>query len=81
MSASVATGLDGISSKILKLSKNVIAPSLAHIINKSFSLGVVPEVWREARVTPVHKAGDVSNISNYTKIWVLSYHSWELQPI
>ena len=71
MSVNVATGLDGVSCKIVKLSKLVIAPTIAGIINKSFTLGTVPETWKEARVTPIHKAGDMTCVGNYRPISVL----------
>ena len=71
MSENVATGLDGISSKILRLSKNVIASTVTNIINKSFATGIVPDAWKEARVTPIFKAGDMTCISNYRPISVL----------
>ena len=48
-----ATGEDGISCNILKLSKHVIAQSLTDIINKSLIRGVVPCAWKRTRV--VHK--------------------------
>ena len=52
-----ATGEDGISCKILKLSKHVIAQSLTDIINMSLFRGVVPCAWKRARVVPIFKSG------------------------
>ena len=66
-----ATGEDGISCKILKLSKHVIAQSLTDMINMSLIRGVVPCAWKRARVVPIFKSGDISSLSNYRPISIL----------
>ena len=71
MSIDKATGEDGISCKILKLSKHVIAQSLTDIINKSLNTGVVPRAWKLARVVPIFKSGDTSCLNNYRPISIL----------
>ncbi|CAB4044338.1 Hypothetical predicted protein [Paramuricea clavata] len=52
-----ATGLDGLSSKILKMSASVIAEPLTLILNQSITYGYFPMRWKTARVAPVHKSG------------------------
>ena len=52
-----ATGLDGISAKLLKSSVHVICPSLLEIINLSISSGVFPDSLKIAKVNPIHKTG------------------------
>jgi hypothetical protein len=42
-----ATGKDGISSKILKLSKSVVAKPISKIINKSFETSTFPDKLKE----------------------------------
>ena len=59
LSQDKATGEDGISCKILKLSKHVIAQSLTDIINMSLIRGVVQCAWKRARVVPIFKSGDI----------------------
>ena len=66
-----ATGEDGISCKIVKLSKHAIAQSLTDIINMSLIRGVVPRAWKRARVVPIFKSGDISSLNNYRPISIL----------
>jgi hypothetical protein len=46
-----ASGIDGISSRILKLSAAVISPSLTSIFNQSILTGIFPNDWKIARIT------------------------------
>ena len=71
MDPSVATGVDGISSKFLKIACPAICTSLIYLINKSLFTGIVPEDWKMARVTPVFKGGDRDELTNYRPISVL----------
>jgi len=70
MSEKKATGLDDISSKILKLAKPAILSSLVYIMNLSLRTGVFPDLWKEAKVVPLHKGGDMS-INNFRPIAIL----------
>ncbi|EDO25908.1 predicted protein, partial [Nematostella vectensis] len=54
---SKATGLDGISAKLLKLAGPAIDMPLCKIINLSIKQSIFPTKWKQARVTPVFKAG------------------------
>ncbi len=71
MSMKKATGLDDISCKILKLARPVIVKSLVYIMNLSISTGVFPASWKEAKVNPLHKSGDMDNTNNYRPISIL----------
>ncbi len=66
-----SSGLDYIGPKILRLSADVIAPSLTFLINKSISSGRFPNKLKHARVTAIHKSGSTSIPSNYRPISVL----------
>ena len=66
-----ATGLDEIPTGILKDSIEYIVEPITHIINLSLKTGKIPKVWKQARVTPIHKGGDNTNPSNYRPISVL----------
>ena len=55
LSTDKVTGPDEISARLLKECANEIAPSLTALFNKSLSLGKVPQEWKEANVTPIHK--------------------------
>ena len=71
MSSKKATGVDGLSCKLIKLALPAIADSITHIINLSLSTGIFPDRWKEAKVIPLHKAGDLSNTNNYRPISIL----------
>ena len=58
-----STGIDDISSRMLKLAAPFIAPSIARLINLSFSLNVFPSRWKTAKVTPIFKSGDAADVS------------------
>jgi len=66
-----STGLDGVSSRLIRHAAPVIAGPLTHIYNLSLSTGVVPSDWKMAKVTPLHKDGDKNNCNNYRPISVI----------
>ena len=67
-----AVGLDKLSARLLKdASDVVIAPILTGLINKSFTDGVFPGVWKCAKVTALFKDGDKSLTDNYRPISIL----------
>ena len=69
--SNVATGLDGISSHLLKLIALAIAPSLAKLLNSSITNGICPAQHKLARITPIHKQGNKSDVDIYRPISVL----------
>ena len=63
---SKATGLDGISAKLLRECHDLISDSLTYIFNQSLLSGIFPEEWKNARVTPLYKiSGSRSDMTNY----------------
>ena len=66
-----ATGLDGISPKILKLWKDFISKPISVIINSCISTGIFPVNLKKASVKPLFKGGDKSDPNNYRPISVL----------
>ena len=70
--AKKAPGPDGISSKVLSLIKSSAADSLFTVFHKSSSLNKFPDIWKQAKITPVYKKGSFSDISNYRPISLLS---------
>ena len=65
------TGLDSISSKLLKISAPVICTSIAEVFNCSISSGIFPDDWKLAHVTPVFKSGDYFDVNNYRLISII----------
>ena len=66
-----AVGLDKLSARLLKDASNIIAQTLTGLINKSFSDGVFPRVWKCAKVIALFKDGDKSIKDNYRPISIL----------
>ena len=71
LDARKATGLDGLSPKILKLSADIIAPTLLKVINISFEDGHFPDSLKIAKLNPIHKGGPKHDPSNYRPISIL----------
>ena len=67
-----ATGMDGFSPTILKLCIDYIMKPLLYIVNLSLKSGVFPNKLKEAKVIPVHKTGDTSNVANKRPVSILN---------
>ena len=50
----------------------MIAPHISVIFNSSLANGIFPDDWKSARVTPLFKYGERSDIDNYRPISVIS---------
>jgi hypothetical protein len=48
-------GLDGITPRLLKETKDVVSPVLAKIFRDSMRTGIVPSDWKKAKVVPIFK--------------------------
>ena len=68
---SKATGLDNLPPSMLKDAADVICKPLCHIINISLCNGSFPEIWKKARIVPVHKSGKTSLPENYRPISIV----------
>ena len=66
-----ASGLDGISAKLLKEAGPIVSASLTYVINRSLTTGIFPNDWKVARVTPIYKDDIKTNPNNYRPISVL----------
>ena len=71
LKVSKATGADGIPAKMLKLSCDIIVPSLTYIFNLSISTGIYVDDWKRDRVIPVYKTEDRTKCENYRPISIL----------
>lgn len=72
LNANKAVGPDGIHNVVLKNSSYTIAPLLTALFQKSLDSGVVPEDWKAANVTPIHKSGPLDFAANYRPISLTS---------
>ena len=68
---SKATGVDGVSARILKIAAPAIVPSLAKLINICIASGTFLTPWKQAKVTPINKQKSKSDKNNYRPISVL----------
>ena len=67
-----SVGHDELSTNLLKSIAGVIFEPLIHIFNLSINSGIFPSRWKIARVIPLYKQGDESDLSNYRPIAILS---------
>lgn len=67
-----SSGLDEISSKLLKHCKEEIIIPLTYIVNLSFKEGVFPNALKKSKVIPKFKKGDTTLVENYRPISLLS---------
>ena len=81
LSVKKATGLDGIHSRLLKAGADQIYIPLAFICNLSMSTGTFPKDWKDARVTPIFKAGDRTDVNNYRPVSILPVVSKLLEKV
>src|SRR5436190_4619927 len=76
-----STGLDGISSKMIKHGKSELIIPILHIANTSLQTGQFPTNMKSAKVIPLHKKGRKDDINNYRPISLLSSVSKILEKI
>ena len=68
-------GINNLPTNVLKHIICTISPALAAIVNRSLESGVFPDSQKIARVVPLFKDGDRSDINNYRPISVLTAYS------
>ena len=76
-----SSGLDGIDPTIMNSVIELISTPLTHIINNSFSTGIVPTALKSAKVVPIFKQGSTEELSNYRPISILPCFSKLLEKI
>lgn len=62
------SGIDGISSQLLKMSFKILLPQVLHMFNSSIMSGIFPDAWKTAKVTPLFKSGNSRDPQNYRPI-------------
>ena len=66
-----SSGFDNVSFNIVKKCVGMFCETLIYQFELSLEKGVFPDDLKIAKVTPIYKAGDNSDISNYRSISVL----------
>ena len=66
------SGSDDINMRLIKDGIEVLAPVFVKLINKSFTEGIYPDDLKIAKITPIFKGGDKSNMENYRQISILN---------
>ena len=70
-----STGHDGLSNKLVKEIIPFILIPLTHIFNLSLETGIVRHIYKIAKVIPIYKSGNKSNLNNYRPISLLPVFS------
>ena len=65
-------GPDGIHPMLLKECSDVLALPLSIIFRKSLSTGILPQLWKISRVSPIFKSGSRAEPLNYRPISLTS---------
>ena len=66
-----SSGIDGISSNLLKFLKPALVDPLTLIINQSIKKGIFPSKLKIAKVIPIYKKSDRDSFNNYRPISLL----------
>ena len=72
LSANKATGLDGIPSLFVRDGASIIACPLSHVINLSLIQGTIPDDLKSARVVPLFKKNDRTEVGKYRPVSILA---------
>jgi hypothetical protein len=67
-----ASGLDGITTDLIKMCISHLAEPITYLCNLSITSGNFPDVLKIALVTPIFKAGNRKEVTNYRPISLLS---------
>ena len=68
-------GLDEMPVKLFKNVRKVLLRPICKLINLSFETGSFPDLLKIARITPIHKQGNLTDPSNFRPISCLPYLS------
>ncbi len=72
---------NGISTNFIKKTLDLIVAPVHHVLQLSFSTGVVPSQLKVAKVVPIFKSGDKLSMDNYRPISLLNTFSKIMEKI
>ena len=67
-----AVGSDDINNHTLRELTHELSFPICSLLNQSLSLGIFPDIWKDALVCPIPKGGNAASVSNYRPITLLS---------
>ena len=70
-----------IPNKLIKIASEPLSIPFAYIYNQSIAKGILPDVFKISRVTPIYKSGEVTDTGNYRPIATLSSFSKVLERL
>ena len=63
-----AGGVDSIPARLLKCVANELANPVSWLFNLSFTQAIVPQLWKQANISPIYKDGDTDSVTSYRGI-------------
>ena len=72
---SKSQGPDNLHAKMIKEYSHQLLTPLKEIFSKSLAKSKIPDIWKRANVTAIHKSGDKTNPENYRPISLTSVAS------
>ena len=73
--------LNNISARFLIISKYVLAIPLKILYNYVFKFGIFPQCLKSAKIFPIYKQGDKTEVRNYRPLSILSNFSKVLKKL
>ena len=71
LNVSKATGVDGISAGMLKLTAPAISSSMCGIFNETLMMAEIPVQWKAARIVPIPKSTHAKCVEDFRPVSVL----------
>ncbi|MCG8096842.1 MAG: hypothetical protein JAZ17_25000 [Candidatus Thiodiazotropha endolucinida] len=76
-----ACGPDQVNNRVLKECAQQLSAPLTELFNYSLSTSTMPDMWKRANVTPIHKKDDKTLVENHRPISLLSSIGTSLEKI